>query len=109
MQRFQSELTLPASVSDGLPQLVSSFADAIKRPAITRPRTATARATPNQWPKSMMRVVVVGVMGVMMMVPMVRRVRQRDVCEKNQCDREANDLAHDSIPNLIDDAFRRIG
>ena len=57
----------------------------------------------------MMRVGVVGVMGVMMMVPMMRRVRQRDVCEKNQCDREANDLAHDSIPNLIGDAFRRIG
>jgi len=34
------------------------------------------------------------------MVPVMRRVRQRDVCEKNQCDREAHNLAHDSIPNL---------
>jgi hypothetical protein len=31
-------------------------------------------------------------------VPMMRRVRQRNVCEKNQCDREADYLAHDSIP-----------
>jgi hypothetical protein len=37
---------------------------------------------------------------VVMVVPMMRRVRQRDVCEKNQCDHEANNLTHDSIPNL---------
>jgi hypothetical protein len=36
-----------------------------------------------------------------MMVPMMRRVRQRDVCEKNQRDREADKLAHDSIPNIV--------
>jgi hypothetical protein len=42
--------------------------------------------------------VVVGVMSAMV-VPMMRRVRQRDVGEKNQCDREANNLTHDSISN----------
>jgi len=42
----------------------------------------------------MMRVmVVVGVMSVMM-VPMMRRVPQGDVCEQNQCGREANNLTH---------------
>ncbi len=40
---------------------------------------------------------MVGMMSVMM-VPMMRRVRQRDVCEKNQRDREADKLTHDSIP-----------
>jgi hypothetical protein len=43
----------------------------------------------------MMMMVVMGVMSVM--VPMMR-VRQRDVCEKNQCDREADNLSHDSTP-----------
>jgi hypothetical protein len=36
---------------------------------------------------------------VAVVVPMMRRVRQRDVCEKNQGDREADNLTHDSIPN----------
>jgi hypothetical protein len=36
---------------------------------------------------------------VVMVVAMMRRVRQRDVCQKNQRDREANKLSHDSIPN----------
>jgi len=40
------------------------------------------------------------VMSTMVVMPMVRRVRQRDVCEKNQRDRKADKLAHDSIPNL---------
>ena len=38
-----------------------------------------------------------------MVVPMMRRVRQRDVCEKNQCEREADNLAHDSIPQPDED------
>jgi DNA-binding transcriptional regulator YdaS (Cro superfamily) len=38
-------------------------------------------------------VVVVGVMSVMVM-PMMRRVRQGDVCEQNQRGREANNLNH---------------
>jgi hypothetical protein len=46
----------------------------------------------------MMGMVVVGVM-MSVMVVVMRRVRQRDVGEKNQCDREANDLNHDSISN----------
>lgn len=46
----------------------------------------------------MMGMVVVGVM-MSVMVVVVRRVRQRDVGEKNQCDREANNLTHDSISN----------
>jgi hypothetical protein len=38
-----------------------------------------------------------GMMVVVMavVVAMMRRVRQRDVCEKNQRDREADDLTHD--------------
>jgi hypothetical protein len=40
------------------------------------------------------------VMMVAMVVPMMRRVRQRDVCEKKQCDHKANNLTHDWIPNL---------
>jgi hypothetical protein len=35
------------------------------------------------------------VMMVAVVVAMMRRVRQRDVCEKNQRDREADDLTHD--------------
>jgi hypothetical protein len=35
---------------------------------------------------------------VVMVVPMMRGVRQRDICEKNQCEREADNLAHDSSP-----------
>jgi hypothetical protein len=46
-----------------------------------------------------MGVVVMAVM----VVPMMRRVRQRDVCEKNQCEREADNLAHDSIPQPDED------
>jgi hypothetical protein len=39
---------------------------------------------------------------VVMVVPMMRRVRQRDVCQKNQCDHETNNLTHDSIsPTFI--------
>jgi Tfp pilus assembly protein FimT len=45
----------------------------------------------------MMMVVVAAVMSVMVM-PMMRRIRQRDVCEKNQCDREANYLNHELHP-----------
>jgi hypothetical protein len=37
---------------------------------------------------------------MMVVVPMVRRVRQRGVCEKKQCDRDANNLTHDRFPNL---------
>jgi hypothetical protein len=40
------------------------------------------------------------VMVVAVMVPMMRRVRQRDVCQKNQCDREGDNLDHDSILDL---------
>ena len=39
-------------------------------------------------------------MMVVVVMAMMRRVRQRNVCEKNQRDREANNLTHDSIPNL---------
>jgi hypothetical protein len=35
-----------------------------------------------------------------MVVPMMRGVRQRDVREKNQCEREADNLDHDSILNF---------
>ena len=44
---------------------------------------------------------------MMVVVPMMRRVRQRDVCEKNQSDREAYNLTHDSIPNLCRRIVRR--
>ncbi len=37
---------------------------------------------------------------VTVMVPMVRRVRKRNVCQKNHCDREGDNLNHDSILNL---------
>jgi hypothetical protein len=47
-----------------------------------------------------MVVMVMMVMSVVV-VPMMRRVRQRDVCEKNQCDREADNLTHDSIPLIL--------
>jgi hypothetical protein len=43
---------------------------------------------------------VVGAMVMVVVVPMMRRVRQRNVCQKNQCDREPNNLSHDSIPDL---------
>lgn len=40
---------------------------------------------------------------VVMVVSMMRGVRQRDVCEKNQCEREADNLAHDWIPQPDED------
>jgi hypothetical protein len=43
---------------------------------------------------------VVNAMVMVVVMPMMRRVRQRHVCEQNQCDREPNNLTHDSIPNL---------
>jgi hypothetical protein len=43
------------------------------------------------------------VMVMVVVMPMMRRVRERNVCKKNQCDREANELTHDSIPTLICD------
>ena len=48
-----------------------------------------------------MRPVVVHAMMRVVVMPMMR-VRQRNVCEQNQCDREPNNLTHDSIPNLSD-------
>ena len=81
--------TVPGSVSDGLPQACRLL---LTR---TRPRTATAGRTA----QLMMGMVVVGVMMSVMVVVVMRRVRQRDVGEKNQCDREANNLTHDSISN----------
>lgn len=48
-----------------------------------------------------MRPRVVGAMMMMVVVAMMRRCRQRDVREKNQRDREADDLDHDSIPNIL--------
>jgi hypothetical protein len=92
MQRLDLAPTVPGSVSDGLPQVVSSFADA----RAPRPRTATALS----YRLKSMRPRMVMVVMVVMVVPMMRRIRQRDVCEKNQCDHEANNLTHDSIPNL---------
>jgi len=44
---------------------------------------------------------MVCVMVMVVMVPMVRRVCQRNVCKKNQSDRQANNLTHDSIPTLV--------
>jgi hypothetical protein len=41
---------------------------------------------------------MVSVMVVMVVVPMMRRVRQRDVCEQQQRDGNSNNLTHDSIP-----------
>jgi hypothetical protein len=46
----------------------------------------------------MARMTVMRVMAVVGVMVRRRRVRQRDVCEKNQCGREAGDLTHDSIP-----------
>jgi hypothetical protein len=75
---------------------VSSFADA-------RVHQAANRDAPNRQFNlgqglSLMRMVV---MAVMVVVPMMRRIRQRDVCEKNQCDHEANNLTHDWIPTFL--------
>jgi hypothetical protein len=45
-------------------------------------------------------------------VPMMRRIRQRDVCEKNQCDREADNLTHARSSTFVDEcprAFESVG
>jgi hypothetical protein len=47
-----------------------------------------------------MRPVMMNAMVMVVVMPMMRRVRQRNVCEKNQRGREPNNLTHDSIPNL---------
>jgi hypothetical protein len=69
---------------------VSAFADA---------HPAAHREDRGPRAQLMMGVVVVRVMMSVMVVVVMRRVRQRDVGEKNQCDREANNLTHDSISN----------
>jgi len=59
-----------------------------------------ARGLPRaRGPRPSARPGVVNAMVVVIVMPMMRRVGQRDVCEKNQRDREANNLTHDSIPN----------
>jgi hypothetical protein len=42
---------------------------------------------------------MVMVVRAVVVMPMMR-IRERHVSEKNQCDREADKLTHDSIPNL---------
>jgi hypothetical protein len=57
------------------------------------------RAATRTWPPARSAVrVMVSVMVVMVVVPMMRRVRQRDVCEQQQRDGNSNNLTHDSIP-----------
>jgi hypothetical protein len=44
---------------------------------------------------------VVNAMVVVVVVPMMRRVRQGNVCEKNQRGREPNNLNHDCDPQPL--------
>jgi hypothetical protein len=44
---------------------------------------------------------VMVVMVTVMVVPMMRRARQRDVCQKNQRDRQADNLTHDENPQAV--------
>jgi hypothetical protein len=76
-----------------LPPKTASYGGTAAHRAGTRAQRRRAARTSSMRP-------VMDAMVMVVVVPMMRRVRQRNICQKNQCDREPNNLTHDSIPNL---------
>jgi hypothetical protein len=65
-----------------------------------KPRSAAAPEPGQARDSARSMPVMVNAMVMVVVMPMMRRIRQRNVCEKNQRGRKRNNLTHDSIPDL---------